>query len=110
MKRGRKRTGRKLTCCKCGKLKERPSQGYCNSCRNEWSSKNRPIHSDLPEEQRKKATARSYLNVYIKYGKVKKGNCFCGEPGVEAHHEDYSKPLEVTWYCRKHHLELHNKK
>jgi hypothetical protein len=26
---------------------------------------------------------------------------------VQAHHEDYSKPLEVTWLCRKHHNERH---
>jgi len=25
----------------------------------------------------------------------------------QAHHPDYSKPLEVEWLCRKHHLALH---
>lgn len=26
---------------------------------------------------------------------------------VEAHHDDYSKPLEIRWLCKKHHMELH---
>ena len=32
----------------------------------------------------------------------------CGEYG-EAHHHDYSKPLDVIWLCRRHHMELHRK-
>jgi len=26
---------------------------------------------------------------------------------VHAHHDDYSKPLDVRWLCRSHHLRLH---
>lgn len=26
---------------------------------------------------------------------------------LEAHHQDYAKPLDVTWLCRRHHLHLH---
>lgn len=33
----------------------------------------------------------------------------CSDPGAEAHHDDYSKPLEVRWLCREHHLEHHGK-
>jgi hypothetical protein len=30
----------------------------------------------------------------------------CGATKVEKHHPDYSKPLEVRWLCREHHLAL----
>ena len=32
----------------------------------------------------------------------------CGNPRTEAHHDDYSKPLEVRWLCKHHHLLAHN--
>src|SRR5581483_2908660 len=31
----------------------------------------------------------------------------CGCEKVQAHHDDYSKPLEVRWLCHKHHHEHH---
>jgi hypothetical protein len=69
---------------------------------------NRPKHSELSPEVRLKANARAYLNTYVKRGVVKKMACFvCGDIKSESHHDDYSKPLEVIWLCRKHHLEKH---
>jgi len=69
--------------------------------------KNRPKHSNLHPIARKKANARAYLHEYIKRGKITKGVCeVCGKP-AEAHHDNYDKPLEVRWFCREHHLELH---
>jgi hypothetical protein len=33
----------------------------------------------------------------------------CGELNAHAHHIDYRKPFQITWFCRKHHLEIaHN--
>lgn len=31
----------------------------------------------------------------------------CGKEKSQAHHDDYSKPLEVRWLCTKHHAEHH---
>lgn len=31
----------------------------------------------------------------------------CGDVNTEAHHEDYTKPLEVRWLCFRHHREAH---
>ena len=30
-----------------------------------------------------------------------------GRRAVHAHHDDYSKPLEVRWLCKKHHDAVH---
>ena len=32
----------------------------------------------------------------------------CSNPKVHAHHDDYSKPLEIRWLCSKCHGEIHN--
>src|SRR4051794_38080208 len=32
----------------------------------------------------------------------------CGATPADAHHPDYTKPLDVRWLCRDHHTELHN--
>jgi hypothetical protein len=34
----------------------------------------------------------------------------CGNTKSESHHEDYTKPLEVIWFCRQHHSAHHEQK
>ena len=41
-------------------------------------------------------------------GELVRQNCWCGKEG-QAHHEDYAKPYQVVWLCRKHHAECHRK-
>lgn len=108
--RQRNARGRKKNCSKCGKEIENSRVGkyaYCKSCHAEYMRLNRPKHSELSESARLKSNARSYIHVYIQRGKVEIKGCeICGAP-AECHHDDYSKPLEVHWLCRDHHLELH---
>lgn len=59
-------------------------------------------------EQEKRHTVRQILRKAIKSGAVSKYPCsVCGNPKSQAHHEDYDKPLDVIWLCRKHHQEKH---
>ena len=103
----------KKTCGKCeGPIEAElvGRQRYCRICKNLHTKLTRKKHSELTDLQKMKANARSYLHVYIKRGKIIKTNCIiCNSPDVEAHHHDYAKPLEVVWFCRKCHLEHHDK-
>lgn len=55
-----------------------------------------------------KYIARNAVANAIRDKKIVKGKCnICGEVKVEGHHEDYLKPLEVIWLCKKHHTMKH---
>ncbi len=60
-------------------------------------------------EIRRRMNARSYANVYRRRGLLKPQPCEAGDCAapVQMHHEDYSKPLQVRWFCRAHHRQLH---
>jgi hypothetical protein len=46
----------------------------------------------------------------IRDGRLLRQPCeVCGAAKAEAHHDDYTRPLDVRWLCRKHHLEHHGK-
>lgn len=101
----------KSICSKCNNDLEENRVGkkrYCLKCSNEWMKNNRKKHSDLSPIQKLKANARSYVNVYIRRGKIVKLPCeFCGDTDVQAHHDDYSKPLEIRWLCLDCHIKYH---
>ena len=52
-----------------------------------------------PEKNR----AHRAVFVALRNGGIVKEPCLCGEEKVQAHHEDYSKPLDVIWLCKAHH-------
>jgi hypothetical protein len=56
-----------------------------------------------------KYEARTILNNALKLGKIHKRPCeeCSSTEWVDGHHEDYSRPLEVTWLCRSCHGKRH---
>ena len=118
--------GRRPTCYECGAIKENPLHGYCNSCHAAKDRARRAINKQssvfVKEERQKhlqrsksdpiytyKKTIRHITNKYIKMGILVRQSCeVCkSDKKADAHHDDYNKPLEVRWLCRKHHNEHH---
>lgn len=56
-----------------------------------------------------KYTARWKVREALKSGRLQKGICACGSEKANAHHWDYSKPLDVIWLCSACHVEEHNR-
>lgn len=53
--------------------------------------------------------AHSAVSYAIRTGRIVKQPCqMCGtEIGIHAHHDDYTKPLDVMWLCVVHHKARH---
>ena len=52
--------------------------------------------------------AHSFVTKALRAGTLTRQPCArCGSLSSVAHHEDYSKPLDVTWLCRRHHMLRH---
>lgn len=57
-----------------------------------------------PERRR----ATRLIQKHISTGKLTRQPCeVCGVEKTQAHHDDYSKPLDVRWLCRNHHMQHH---
>ena len=81
-----------------------------------YSKKNREKISKKVLDYKRKNPEKSKAHQYVLWGlklEVLKRPEECADClrilKVEAHHEDYSKPLEVVWLCRLCHMHRHNK-
>lgn len=55
-----------------------------------------------------KAKAHFRVSNAIRDQKLMRQPCeVCGHPKAQAHHDDYSQPLNVRWLCTTHHAEHH---
>ena len=43
----------------------------------------------------------------LRSGKLNRQPCWCCGEKAQAHHPDYSRPLDVVWLCSTHHTEAH---
>ena len=56
-----------------------------------------------------KRKAHHAVSNAIRDGRMKRKPCrICGEK-AHAHHDDYTKPLKVLWFCPQHHKDHHAK-
>lgn len=70
----------------------------------------RRSESSIAHDRRfpEKKAARKEVHKAILRGALKKQPCVdCGISKAQAHHEDYSKPLDVTWLCAVCHGKRH---
>jgi len=103
-----------------------PSNGYCRSCQRDYMRAWRARNPELMAEYRRRREAKHgthkkpkdpaqrraqwAVSYALEKGRLVRPLC-CPQCGrkvrVDAHHEDYSKPLEVEWLCRRCHMTRH---
>ena len=78
-----------------------------------WRETNRDRVNEIAKRynanNKDKLRVRRIVRDAVADGTLVKGECEIGidcRGRIESHHDDYSKPLEVRWLCRKHHSKL----
>ena len=105
------------TRCKCC-----TNKSWCGPSNGKYIYRYRPYSSMTVEQRiRKRKSLRAWelknnhkkrahwaIKDAISRGKLERKPCeVCGSEHSEAHHRDYSRPLDVAWLCHKHHMEEH---
>lgn len=99
------------TCHRCGADFEAktPRTRFCDPCYPNYFGEyyQRARASWTPERRR----ATGLVTTAIWQGRLTRQPCeVCGATKrVDAHHDDYTKPLEVRWLCKSHHKQHHLK-
>lgn len=113
------RDGRLNVCADCVRLrvrayyretkKERVAYERARAARPVRRANQRLYAKRRRERTPEKHAARTAVNNAVRDGKLRRLPCErCGEKrGVQGHHHDYSKPLDVEWLCFKCHRAEH---
>jgi hypothetical protein len=75
-----------------------------------WRIRSKALNESWKKRNPDKARAHNYLHFAVRVGMVVRRPCeVCGSSEhVHAHHDDYSKPIEVRWLCAAHHSQVHH--
>lgn len=74
-----------------------------------WQSRKYQYKLNYRKRHPDAAKAHDVARNAMRYGRLIKQSCqICGKSkNIHAHHEDYSKPLEVIWLCDRCHRIMH---
>ena len=93
-----------LKCLRCGHtwIPRQENRSICPKCKSRNWNKFRELYT--------KSQCHSLVSKAIQVGELQRA-ALCENCGQErythAHHDDYSKPLEVRWFCCSCHRRLH---
>jgi len=78
---------------------------------NEWQKAHLSKHAEYVKNYREQhpetEIAHHLVHTAIRRGNLVRQPCeVCDGFYAQAHHDDYSKPLEVRWLCKRHHFEI----
>lgn len=107
-----------LSMCPICKVNVRQSAGMrCGPCRAEQSRDYRRVENAKTnaaskrwgDSNKEKTIAIRAVNHMIRSKRWTRQPCeICGTTAtIDAHHDDYSRPLDVRWLCRQHHKQRH---
>ena len=82
-----------ITCNSCGRVN--PSVSHTAICKS-------TPHDRLRDD------AGARLRRAVRLGLIERKPCETCGAVAEAHHEDYYKPLDVRWLCKRHHEGVHH--
>jgi hypothetical protein len=100
-------------CNTCHKRYQGSERGQAVLREYSFTPKYKHLHARNREKryergERYKDQARWRVKSALRSGKLKRQPCeVCGAKNSQAHHDDYSKPLEVRWLCPAHHGKEH---
>lgn len=100
-------------CKECAKRDTRTNRGdraeyYRAYDRERGSRRTAADTRDYRERNPVKHKAHTAVHWAMRSGRLYKKPCeVCSDREVHAHHDDYSKPLEVRWLCALHHQQWH---
>jgi hypothetical protein len=114
----RSQDGRGCVCDKCSQAKSREYRDKNRERLREYDrvrsqTKARKADKNVTSQrwQKKntlKTIAHRIVNEAIRKGSlIRQPCCVCHNTESHAHHEDYSKPLDIIWLCATHHSKLH---
>jgi len=90
------------------KQKAKDKTAYSKAWKEANPGKMTEYKRDWWRKNKDRLKVKDAVRYAVKTGKLVKTPCeVCGEEKVEGHHPDYSRPLDVVWLCRQHHLEIH---